>query len=87
MSRAPIEDCLDLIPNRFELCAVASKRARQLARGAASELPWHGHKVVLQSLYEIAAGHVDRAVLSEQDPPTVEPVSMLFEDIESSIRN
>ena len=35
MARVTIEDCLDNVDNRFELVLVASKRARQLAKGIA----------------------------------------------------
>ena len=38
MARVTIEDCLDNVDNRFELILVASKRARQLAKGIAEPL-------------------------------------------------
>lgn len=72
MSRAPIEECLELFPNRFELCSIASKRARQLARGAPTELPAGDHKATVQSLMEIARGQIGRAVLAESDPPPLD---------------
>ena len=34
MARITVEDCLQKIPNRFELTTLASKRARQLFAGA-----------------------------------------------------
>lgn len=71
MSRVPLDVCLQNIPNHFELCAVASKRARQLARGAPSEVA-AGHKVTVQSLIEISRGLVDRRVLEEADLPMLE---------------
>ena len=33
MARVTVEDCLENIHNRFDLILVASKRARQIARG------------------------------------------------------
>jgi len=71
MARVTIEDCLTVIPNHFELCQVAAKRARQLARGAMPNVPWEDHKSTVLSLREIAAGHVDRSVLAEADLPPV----------------
>ena len=72
MSRDPLESCLDKIPNHFQLCAVASKRARQLARGAPSEVPAGAHKSTVQSLMEISRGLVDPSVLDEADLPIAE---------------
>lgn len=72
MSRVPLESCLDRIPNHFELCAIAAKRARQLARGAPSEVPAGAHKSTVQSLIEISRGLVDRSVLDEADLPVIE---------------
>ncbi|MGH7897163.1 MAG: DNA-directed RNA polymerase subunit omega, partial [Candidatus Binatia bacterium] len=34
MARITVQDCLDKIPNRFELVLLASKRAKQLLKGA-----------------------------------------------------
>ena len=69
MARVTVEDCLVHIPNHFDLCLVASKRARQLARGAPSQLPWGDHKSTVLTLKEIGAGHVGRNVLEESDLP------------------
>jgi DNA-directed RNA polymerase subunit omega len=72
MARAPLESCLQKIPNHFELCAVAAKRARQLARGAPSQVPAGMHKSTVQSLIEISQGLVDRTVLDQPDLPMIE---------------
>ena len=34
MARVTVEDCLDVIPNRFLLAMVAAKRAKQLYKGS-----------------------------------------------------
>ena len=34
MARITVEDCLEVVDNRFELVLMASKRARQLSKGA-----------------------------------------------------
>lgn len=56
MARVTVEDCLDVIPNRFQLAMVASKRAKQLYKGAEPliENKSKNKKVVL-ALREIAA--------------------------------
>ena len=33
MARVTVEDCVQKVPNRFELVLLASQRARNLARG------------------------------------------------------
>lgn len=61
MARVTVEDCLDHVENRFELVLEASKRARQLARGANAVVDWDGDKVTVVALREIAAGQVGLA--------------------------
>ena len=34
MARITVEDCLEVVDNRFELVLMATKRARQLSKGA-----------------------------------------------------
>ena len=66
MARVTVEDCLKNVPNRFELVMVASKRARDLALGAADPLvPWEDDKSTVVALREIAEGLVDAKVLDE----------------------
>ncbi len=38
MARITVEDCVTVIPNRFELCLVASNRAKSILSGAATKL-------------------------------------------------
>lgn len=60
MARITVEDCLVQIPNRFLLVMVASKRTKQLYKGAQVLVEnKSGNKKVVQSLREIAAGKVD----------------------------
>lgn len=66
MARVTVEDCLTNLDNRFELVLVASKRARQLATGGKEAgLAWENDKPTVMALREIAAGLVDRTVLTE----------------------
>ncbi len=56
MARVTVEDCLDIIPNRFQLAMVASKRAKQLYKGAEPLIEnKSGNKKVVVALREIAA--------------------------------
>ena len=56
MARVTVEDCLDVIPNRFQLAMVASKRAKQLYKGAEPLIEnKSGNKKIVLALREIAA--------------------------------
>ena len=84
MARVTVEDCLNAIPNQFQLTLVAAKRARQLARGAESHLPWGNHKSTVLALQEIAAGHVTESVLDEQELPAIQAPKMELEALDPS---
>lgn len=69
MARITVEDCLEVVDNRFELVMMAAKRARQLANGAEAHVDWENDKATVVALREIAEGHVGAAVLDEADNP------------------
>ncbi|MGR9114496.1 MAG: DNA-directed RNA polymerase subunit omega [Gammaproteobacteria bacterium] len=58
MARVTVEDCLDHVENRFKLVLLASRRARQLSKGADEFVPRGKDKDTVLALREIAAGHV-----------------------------
>jgi len=57
MARITVEDCLDKVPNRFQLVLLAARRAKQLLKGA-RPLVESDNKEVVSALREIAAGKV-----------------------------
>ena len=66
MARVTVEDCLEKIPNRFELVLTATKRARQLASTAADPtVPWQNDKSTVVALREIAEGQITTDILYE----------------------
>ena len=67
MARITVEDCVEKIPNIFELVLVASKRARQLANGAEPMVEWENDKPTVVALREIAEGHINQSILGEKD--------------------
>ena len=67
MARITVEDCVEKIPNMFELVLVASKRARQLANGAEPMVEWENDKPTVVALREIAEGHINQSILGEKD--------------------
>jgi DNA-directed RNA polymerase subunit omega len=67
MARITVEDCLKLIPNRFQLTLAATYRARQLTVGATPliETEKYGkEKATVVALREIADGKVGVEVLN-----------------------
>lgn len=68
MARITIEDCLDKVDNRFELILVASKRARQLAKGVVEPtVEVENDKPTVLALREIAEGNVTADILNQVD--------------------
>ena len=57
MARITVEDCLQQIPNRFQLVLAATYRARMLSQGHAPKLE-SKNKPGVTALREIADGHV-----------------------------
>ncbi len=66
MARITLEDCLVKVSNRFQLAILATKRAKQLLKGAKPLLKSDNREIVL-ALREIAAGLV-RGVGKELKP-------------------
>ena len=60
MARITVEDCLEQVPNRFELVLLAARRAKQLLKGA-RPLVETDNKEIVTALREVAA---DKARLS-----------------------
>jgi len=60
MARVTVEDCLEVVPNRFQLTMVAAKRAKQLYRGAEPLIENRaGNKKIVVALREIAADKIE----------------------------
>jgi DNA-directed RNA polymerase subunit omega len=57
MARITVEDCLERVPNRFELVLLAARRAKQLLKGA-RPLVESENKEIVTALREVAAGKV-----------------------------
>ncbi len=61
-ARITVEDCLDKIPNRFQLVLVATYRARMLSQGHAPKVD-SKNKPAVTALREIAAGEIGLEML------------------------
>ena len=65
MARITVEDCLQRIPNRFQLTLAATYRARQLAQGTQALVDQGRDKPTVTALREVAAGHVGLEMLAK----------------------
>ncbi|KID12447.1 DNA-directed RNA polymerase subunit omega [Ponticoccus alexandrii] len=54
MARVTVEDCVDKVPNRFELVMLAAHRAREISSGAALTVDRDNDKNPVVALREIA---------------------------------
>lgn len=54
MARVTVEDCVDKVPNRFELVMLASHRAREITQGSPLTVDRDNDKNPVVSLREIA---------------------------------
>lgn len=73
MARITVDDCLEKIPNRFQLTLVAALRSRQLVNGAEPLIDTEGSrdKSSVIALKEIAAGLIGEEILIQKDRKSV----------------
>ena len=65
MARVTVEDCVDKIPNRFDLVMIASQRARNISAGAELTVERDNDKNPVVALREIAEETVEFDELEE----------------------
>ena len=82
MARVTVEDCVDKVPNRFDLVLLAAQRARQISGGAELTIDRDRDKNPVVALREIAEetvlpdelnesliGSLQRVQVDEEDAP------------------
>ncbi|MDE0048484.1 MAG: DNA-directed RNA polymerase subunit omega [Rhodospirillales bacterium] len=88
MARVTVEDCVGLVPNRFELVLLAAQRARDIRSGAELTVEKDNDKNAVIALREIADETIDletlrhelehgREVDSEIDEPDEDAMAVL----------
>jgi len=65
VARITVDDCLKIIPNRFEMSLAATFRARQIANGAQPMMEASRDKPTVIALRELAAGKYGSEILSK----------------------
>ncbi|WP_300973389.1 DNA-directed RNA polymerase subunit omega [Sphingomonas sp. LHG3406-1] len=80
MARVTVEDCVDKIPNRFDLVLLAAQRARQISGGADLTLDRDRDKNPVVALREIAEETVRPRELGEALVSSLQRVQIDEED-------
>ena len=65
MARITVDDCIKIIPNRFEMTLAATFRARQLANGAQTMIEATRDKPTVVALRELAASKFGAEILNK----------------------
>jgi DNA-directed RNA polymerase subunit omega len=65
MARITVEDCVDKVPNRFELVLLSAHRARMIANGSPLTIDRENDKNPVVALREIAETNVSPEDLNE----------------------
>ena len=65
MARITVDDCLRVIPNRFDMSLAATYRARQITNGAQPMLEANRDKPTVIALRELAAGKYGAEILNK----------------------
>jgi len=85
MARVTVEDCVDKIPNRFDLVLLAAQRARQISGGAELTIDRDRDKNPVVALREIAEETVLPGELSESVVQTLQRVQVDEEDMPDEV--
>ncbi len=91
MARVTVEDCVDKVPNRFDLVMLAAHRAREIAAGSPLTVDRDNDKNPVVALREIADETLSPDDLKEDlihslqkhvevDEPEPDPASLLADD-------
>jgi DNA-directed RNA polymerase subunit omega len=85
MARVTVEDCVDKVPNRFELVLLASQRARQVSGGAELTIDRDRDKNPVVALREIAEETVKPNELEEALINSLQRVQVDEDDVADEV--
>ena len=81
MARVTVEDCIQKVPNRFELVLLAGQRARQISGGAEITIDRDRDKNPVVALREIAEAMVSPDALVERIITDLQKVHIDEDDV------
>lgn len=85
MARVTVEDCVDKIPNRFDLVLLAGERAREISGGAELTIERDRDKNPVVALREIADGTVRPDQLQDGLVQSLQKVQVEDDDMPEEI--
>lgn len=85
MARVTVEDCVDKIPNRFDLVLFAAQRARQISSGAELTVDRDRDKNPVVALREIAEKTVQPDALQEAVVSSLQRVLVADDDAPDAV--
>lgn len=85
MARVTVEDCVDKIPNRFDLVLLAAQRARQISGGADLTIDRDRDKNPVVALREIAETTVKPRELEEALVSGLQRVQLDDDDVADEV--
>ena len=85
MARVTVEDCVDKVPNRFDLVLLAAQRARQISGGAELTVDRDRDKNPVVALREIAEKTVQPAALQEAVVASLQRVLVADDDAPDAV--
>ena len=85
MARVTVEDCIEKVPNRFELVLLSSQRARQIGTGSPLTVERDNDKNTVVALREIAEETISLKELNEEMVKSYQKVVEIEEDEEDMI--
>ncbi len=85
MARVTVEDCVDKVPNRFDLVLFAAQRARQISGGADLTIDRDRDKNPVVALREIAEATVKPRELEESLVSGLQRVQLDDDDVADEV--
>ena len=85
MARVTVEDCVDKIPNRFELVLLSAQRARQISGGAELTIDRDRDKNPVVALREVAEQTVKPKELEEALIGSLQRVQVDEDDVADEV--
>ena len=85
MARVTVEDCVDKVPNRFDLVLLAAQRARQISGGAELTIDRDRDKNPVVALREIADETITPDEMNESLVASLQKVQIDDDDVVDAV--
>ena len=85
MARVTVEDCVEEVPNRFELVILAAERAKSISSGAPLTVDRDNDKNPVIALREIATKTIDPDALREAQVVSLQKNNKVDEVLEENL--